>query len=290
MRYISKLSGHSGCTIWLCGANTGKSLFVRKICGDSSYNYRLEQQAIKQSKYSLFFKDNLKETEYDNVIYIPPVLNCGVLDGRFYFDMEFIVGETFGAYILNAEIQDLVKKYSIIFRAIKLISSTGDELISCPKNVDINEVFKCKLNNLIDRIDPIYIPLINDIISKDFSKLTPCACFGDLSLEKILVTNTGKLVFIDLLDSFFDHWVMDYSKLLFDVSSGWSNRTRKLNLNNKLRNLISLEILKDFIAKESKYIQDVSVEFSKIHALRILPYCDDQASKEIILNYLNRYL
>jgi 5-methylthioribose kinase len=106
-------------------------------------------------------------------------------------------------------------------------------------------------------------------------------CHGDLTLENVIYKD-GELYLIDFLDSFYDSWTQDFGKLIFDLESEWSYRHGPVDANARTRASIFKEaLLEELYAKP--YGKELAYEVYHValmHALRILPYTNDTATRK----------
>ena len=247
MKKINTLVGHSGCDIKLVSDNN--ILFVRKTSSGIKYNKRLESQCFKQKEFKSTF------------VFAPKVLDFGYKNELFYFDMEFIKGQSFNSIIRNQDLKVIVFYFDIILNFI------SENL----KNSSISN-FKPEIKNKLKSIQVKYnIPKI--IITNKASKLNSGYCHGDLTFENIIINN-NKVYLIDFLDSYVDSPIIDISKLKQDLILNWSNRFEKPSNLNLIKNQWLNNYLDSFLQKMNLSIEAVELQ-KKITLLRILPYTDD---------------
>ena len=260
---IKNLGGNSGCNVFLYDIDE-KTRFVHKVSSSKAYNKRLEIQCNKQQE-----SFNLHHNA-------PEVYSKGFdADGLFYFDMEYIHGKTLSQYIKNIPVSEINR----------IVDNIVDNIIQNKKNdcicKDVQKIFQDKITNLQSSITIEYSNL--DVISKsisilkkhDWSKFTRSQCHGDLTLENIIISS-GKLYFIDFLDSFYDSWLLDFGKIMQDVQVLWAYRFEKrITINTQIR----LHIFHDILIKKMDDISPqlkVEINYSLLlHLLRIYPYAKD---------------
>lgn len=270
---IKKLSGHSGCVIELRKKND--ELFIRKSAGSIEYNHRLKRQFIKQKKFNL---------EYAKT---PKILRYGKDKNVFYFDMEFINAITMAEYMHIIKVKEIVDFMKILFFSLKINESSI--------NPYADKIFRNKIKELslkICKTNHIIKEAICVLTNHDFSNIPQSHCCGDLTLENILIAPTGKIYVIDLLDSFYNSWMIDVAKLLQDIDIGWSYRNLQMDYNLNLRleiakqslieNILQLENGK-FLLKEIYYIL-------LLNLIRIYPYSSDQDTIEFLDNSVKKTL
>lgn len=266
------LGGHSGCQILLIEDDGGKT-FVRKISKDEDYNERLKVQSEKQAAIN------------GELFKTPAVLNQGYTEeGLYFFDMEYVQGITLAEYIKTVEIG---KVKGLVDSLVSSIIPKRP-ITSIPEcKSDVSKIFAEKLSGLRKTLSVHNNPVIDQSLTlleaHDWSKLTYSQCHGDMTLENIIVKN-DKLYFIDLLDSFYDSWVLDIGTLLQDVQVMWAYRFQEtVSMNTVLR----LIVFRDLLINEIKRVDPayvVEIYYSLLQKLiRIYPYTKD----ELTYHFLN---
>lgn len=254
---MKKLSGHSGCSVWLMD-NQGKP-FVRKQSGSLPYNMRLKRQFIKQRKFCL---SNIKT---------PAILGCGLNNGLFYFDMEFIQGVPMSQYMDNIKVGEIEHLISLLFHSLQIKKGK--------KYINADKIFKTKIASLEKMLDKNGV--IEKCLSKlkyfNFSSVPYSACCGDLTLENIILSPEGIYV-IDLLDSFYNSWMIDVAKLLQDVDLYWAYRDIQMSPVLK-KNLL---LVKNLLSRKIFRLENGPEKLLTIYhllllnLLRIYPYSVDE--------------
>jgi len=88
---------------------------------------------------------------------------------------------------------------------------------------------------------------------------------GDLSLENIIINNRS-IKFIDLSENFVNSYMLDISKILFDLISYWSFRNTNLKVD-----ILKINSMKNYLIKTfEKKLSDK--EFNDIKMLIILDF------------------
>lgn len=255
----TELGGHSGCRILLCEPEDGNP-FVRKISKDIDYNKRLINQKQKQ--------ENFKSSS----IKVPLVLADGYTNsGHYYFDMEYIHGNTLAEYIKSIEIS---KVGEVVRKIITGMSETSKDGV----------VEEERFTNKITELGGQLFALENDVVNKalgllkkhDWSLFSGSYCHGDLTLENIIIRNND-VYLIDFLDSFYDCWILDMGTLLQDAQLLWSYRHEEnLSINTIIRLMVFRDILIDEVKRVlgDEYIEIYYALLLKI--VRIYPYISDE--------------
>jgi len=79
---------------------------VRKISKDEKYNRSLEEQCCKQRDYKGKFALS------------PKVLNEGIIDGRYYFDMQYIRGNVLASSLIQCSTDSLSEIADLLINII----------------------------------------------------------------------------------------------------------------------------------------------------------------------------
>lgn len=247
MATINTLVGHSGCDVQLLTENN--LVFVRKTSSGLRYNKRLEKQCQKQRLFKSEF------------VSAPRVIDSGYKCGLFYFDMEFINGQSFNKLVKNSDFKSILYYFELI---LNFISENLKEssLVSFRKEIEQ----KLKSIRVGYNIPKITITEKASILNTGYSH-------GDLTFENILVKD-GKVFLIDFLDSYIDSPIIDLSKLKQDLILDWSNRFEYRDNLSLIKNQWLNKYLDDFVDRVGLSSEAVELQ-RKITFLRILPYTDN---------------
>lgn len=255
MQFIKKLNGNSGCDVSLYKHED--SFIVRKISPSVSYNSRLIVQCNRQDICNI------------DGVFSPKVYGSGYNDSLFYFDSEYIDGKTLNIVAQEKNPDDT---YLLINKILHGFSShsTG--------NID-NQI-KSKLFSLKEKCDFKYQYYIDFCFDFDWSLIPSTACHGDLTFENIIIKNND-IYLIDFLDVFASSYYIDLSKIMTDILFGWSWRKIK-----------DIPLVKNVILYDKIREKLTDLEFNAckrliiIHLLRIISYCNDDNTSELIDNSL----
>lgn len=265
--FIKHLTGHSGCKLSLYRKVDG--LFVRKISGDISYNKRLEYQCRKQSSFSKkgFFVPKVFDQGYDK-------------DGFFYFDMEFVNCQSMAKHFYTIRMGDIPSIIDFMFKSLPIREGKKVNSVSESISQKLFELQSKLLNSSPEVFDAIQI-----LKQHDFANVPHSDCHGDLTLENIMITESGKIYLIDLLDSFFDSWIVDVAKILQDIDLHWSYRSEKMDANLELHLLVAKEEIINRILQmpDGAHILNDVYHMLLLNVLRIFPYTKDEKT----VHYLN---
>jgi len=128
--------------------------------------------------------------------------------------------------------------------------------------------------------------LLETLLRMDIpDELAVTACHGDMTLENLVVTADNRIVFIDLLDTFFEHWLGDVAKLEQDLKAGWYMRKSPalpLGVVNYVRN--RLLDLSGRLWVEAPRLLSLLV---CVHLARILPYAKRAEDRAFVLGRLD---
>jgi hypothetical protein len=274
------MRGNSGCKLEIIQSNHA---IVRKISYDINYNKRLQSQMILQSNF------------HDKDIYTPSIFSSGYIDGKYYFDMEYINGNNLVYWLESADLDSIKKKINSI---LTQISSNEPLELKNKINYDINLIISDKFKTIektvvSEEFQNAIISCKDVILNFDYNSIPLSKCHGDLTLENILISEDDKIYFIDFLDSFVESWLIDISKLLQDSLLFWSLRLRlnKISYNHVIRlNSVSDSIFSYMHLNFDKYYVDLIFRLLLINVLRIIPYCKDLNTSQWIIESTNELL
>lgn len=258
--FVKTLVGYSGCGLQLYRTETAS--FVRKSAGSAAYTARLKAQCFKQMEFAAAH------------IHTPKVLCTGDVDGRFYFDMQFIQGGTLAERIACMSVLDVTE---IVGLVCKTLWAT-----QCQTVTDAPTIFMKKIEELQEfRHWPNFIADAFYLLREfDWRNVHRSSCHGDLTLENILVTPQKDVYFIDFLDSFYDSWMMDAAKLLQDLELGWSFRAQLPDAARSVRLLVAKEVLLKEIERAGGGAKALCTIYHLLllNVLRIYPYAQDEST------------
>lgn len=222
----------------------------------------------------------------------PEIIGCGTHDdGRFYFDMEFIVGLDGHRYLEKCAPAEL-RQFSTKL-AEHLTSLRGLPCIGHPSAYQ--SLFEACVFKLIE-IHHRHVGLSDDLAGrilnglqavKDLGITEQSFCHGDFTLENIVVNARGDLHFVDFLDSSFEHPVQDLIKLSQDTLGSWFRfRGRRISA-------AIISHLDEAFAVAAQSIcpayEDVRSVLQAWNFCRILPYISDASQKTFILNKIHTF-
>ncbi len=270
-RDLVPLSGFSGAHIGLL-RDAGGRTFVRKAAQEPHDSTRLRRQAERQS---------LLSAQIERCASVPAILRDGEAEGCYWFDMEYVIGRDGVTWLGHATISQFGNFAEAVTSVIERLAATPHTGAS----FDPAAAVRTKLLEIDTRCAGEYgatlAPLvaIADTLS---ATLSPTATHGDLTLENIMVDGTGQLWLIDTIDSPFDHYWVDLSKLFQDCEGRWFlHRGRSLPLGT------SWELRQRLMAAATR----LDARYPAFHHLllalnfaRILPYARSDQDRAFILD------
>jgi len=277
-----ELSGFSGAKVLLIREG-GSPAFIRKISGSPASNARLHAQAVKQKLTAGLLGDYATT---------PRVFGEGYEGGLYYFDMDYIHGQDGVTFLRTANFTAIARFTEKLCRSLERFAALQDtalqtspresalakcsDILAATPTADIQS--HRSIRQLMDVIKLVEMP----------TNVAATACHGDMTLENIVVTERGDIVFIDLLDTFFNHWAADIAKLDQDLKAGWYMRKSPalpLSVVSHVRK--SLSELREALCGGSPNFIAVLV---CVHLARILPYAKTAADRQFVLNRLDSLL
>lgn len=213
-RPVRALVGLSGARVALM-TKDDRTWFVRKTAVGAAQSARLRAQMAKQAAFAAVVGD---------VVRVPRILDAGERDGDFFFDMEFVRGVDGVSFLRRAsqaEVAALADRLRAYIEAIArqpptIETSRGLFEASYAKVCEVQRKTSAIADDTLARLFLALEPL-----RRVGAGLTPTACHGDLTLENLIVDDTGQVWLVDLLDAPFEHYWQDVVKLHQDLEGGW---------------------------------------------------------------------
>ena len=211
------LSGLSGAEVMLLRTRAG-SRIVRKMGRDAATNRVLQRQAVRQ---------RWLRTALEGEAEVPAVIAEGYVDGLYYFDMPFIPSRDAATFLATANFDDIHDFAERIESLMTRLSRTGPEADTW--RPPAKPAVTLKLDEIAARTEGRHtavmqslceaVAVIDSVVGK--SAEIPTAVHGDLTFENILVGPKGRIWLIDSIDSPFDHFWLDWSKLFQECEGRW---------------------------------------------------------------------
>lgn len=214
LREFYRLSGFSGAEVFR-GTRDGRNWFIRKVAASKELSPRLRLQAEKQRTFCLAMGD---------IIRAPKVLQTNEIEGRFYFDMEFVRGLDGVSYLRQASYHDVTRFADKIASYLKAASNTKSLLPSSSPALFVSLYSKlCEIQRKTQAMSPhtlVRLFMALDIVHS-MPLREPTLCHGDFSLKNLIIDDSGDIWGIDLLDAPFEHYWHDIAKLHQDLTGSW---------------------------------------------------------------------
>jgi thiamine kinase-like enzyme len=274
-----ELKGHSGCKIFLMYENEKKS-FVRKISKNIKFNKRLKKQCEKQILYKSQFA------------FTPKVLNEGDVGGLYFFDMEYVRGISLDTFVPTCSAQHIQNISEILINII--LENKKRKHITQDKKY----IFDKKIRSISDQLqeestkDPVKTTL-KVLSSHSWDNLEDTSCHGDFTLENIILSTEGNYYLIDFLDSFYESWIGDISKVMQDLLVGWSYRNnfskKDISENAKLKYILLSRQFANSIdtkIKNNKLWEDIYY-LLLLDLLRVIPYIVEKNTYDFVIKSLD---
>lgn len=252
--------GLSGCKLELIKNNT-----IRKYSSGIEYNQRLSLQVDKQVLFSNLILKNIDT---------PKIYDVN-RNGLYYFDMEYIHGESFYDYFMTSTIFDVEFIIQSLIEYFNFFSSNT-------RCINVQDQILSKLSSLRDKTNhKDYLSFLYSYVENKEMIVPKTFCHGDLTFANIIF-HKNRLFFIDFLDSYIDSFYCDLVKLKQELYYFWN-----LQVHNKM-NLRMVQIYKkiwDSLSfKYDKFIQTDEFEILDVmNILRIEPYLTND-NQRFILN------
>ena len=241
-KLIKKLKGHSGSTVALMQADD--NMFVRKI--------ENVQRNYERLTALLGYVDVPKIYHYDGTI----------------LDMEYIHGTDMRNYLLNNSTKELSE---FILNTLAMFES---------KSVDKD--YTNVYNEMLSWLEDGMFPFTKEELIDRLPKVLPKSVYhGDMTLENIIHSTSGRFYFIDAVTLKYDSWVFDVAKLRQDLECKWFLRRDPVMLDGKLMKLQDNILKKYPIARNDNLLI--------LMLLRVYLHCEkDSLEYDFIVKEINR--
>jgi aminoglycoside phosphotransferase len=278
-----ELLGFSGARVFLLTGD-GRHWFIRKSAKDASQSSRLRSQVAKQMAFGQIVGD---------VLQTPPVINEGEIDGRYYFDMEFVRGVDGVTFLRGASYSDVKKLASRLVEYLK-VAAFAAPLRESGRASLFDALFGklCEVQQATgaigcETLSRLFLQL--DRLRKQ-TELRETLCHGDLTLHNLIIGDRGEIWVFDLLDAPYEHYWQDIAKLHQDLSGGWF----------RLAQAPVAQCVLDYVGKRvldaAKLMHPA---YAEVHSLlvastfvRILPYATAAEQRQFIqerIDYFTRH-
>lgn len=259
-------TGLSGCKLELIEPSV-----IRKYSSNIQYNLRLKSQINKQKLFSNLILKNIDT---------PKIIQTSYQE-LYYFDMEYVSGQSFHEYFSTSNIDDINYVISSLFNYFDTLIKNKKYYKSDVSSKRILE----KINSLESSTNfKKHLSFLKKIVEGTNLHIPQTFCHGDLTFTNIIF-HKNRLYFIDFLDCFIDSFLIDLVKLKQDLFYFWS-------LENQNIQSIRIRQIYSFIWKsiQEKYIEYISTTEFKIldflNSLRLEPYLTDERQRLIMSKML----
>jgi len=237
---------------------------------------RLQKQIEKQ----ISFQARLAS----GAIRVPCIIHSVAQPDAFHADMEYIAARDFVQFLSEADRQQLDDFFVIITGFI-------EDNLQTARITDVSGPLQTKLTELADKGVPrVYLAAAQARCQQPI--LVPVGdCHGDLTLSNMLFKHQ-QLYLIDFLDCFVESPLQDIVKLRQDTLFGWSLALYQAEFNWP-RVQIALRYLDQRIAARFEcydWYREHYVLFQLVNLMRVLPYCAEARTTELITGGLEQML
>ncbi len=205
-------------------------------------------------------------------------------DGCFYFDMDYVAGESLANAVLSGRelhwdvIMPQIRRLLDCFRQDQPGSLHADVFRSKLENIAAQCHNRATTSPLLDRIDRI----VAGLQRMNWNDVPQSGCHGDLTLENIMLRHDGSVVFIDFDVPEQSSWHLDIGKLYQDVWGHWCLRQLALSEPGSV-DLVNAQVRLQQI--EAVFAEQIGSlvpggrarvqQLAAFHLLRTLPYASD---------------
>jgi tRNA A-37 threonylcarbamoyl transferase component Bud32 len=217
---------------------TNKPVKIKNFYGFSGTKVHLYEDTEKffVRKFDTNKRNIPRILSLKNILNLPKIYNIE----ENYYDMEYIHGLDLKNYLYVNNEEKLIK---FIIDSLNKLSEK-----SLPKNyTSIYEKYLNKIN-----FKNHFKFTKKDLIKKLPKVLPQTQYHGDFTLENLIFSN-NKFYFIDPLESEFDSYVFDFSKLRQDLDIYWLVRDNNQHLKEKL-DYIKIILSRKFKLMNNKYL------------------------------------
>jgi hypothetical protein len=275
------LSGLSGARVAMLRTRQG-NWFVRKASFDAVSSSAIKQQAQRQA----WLKAAVAGSAH-----VPDVIGDGEVGGLYYFDMPFIASRDAVSLLSTAGFNE-VKEFAdrvVELMACLATSVAGPETQRPPSTkavVDkLDDIALRTGDKFTSALDPIRRAALEIDALTSVLNSKPTATHGDLTFENILVSSKGELWLIDAIQSPFDHYWIDWSKLFQECEGRWhAQRGRPISTS------VTWWLRNRWLEAASRLASDYPSRHYLLLALtfaRILPYAQSEDDRDYLVEKIS---
>lgn len=265
-----RVKGNSG-----FGLELVDELTIRKSANGAQAK-RLKRQIEKQILFG--------NTGSSDRVRTPKIIRTSENANAFHADMEFVVAEDFVQFLSEADRYALDSFCSAVVDFI-----TGN--LASSRETEVSGEIRLKLEDLGKRGVPApYIKAAQNLCTGPVS-VPAGACHGDLTLSNILFKGRN-LYLLDFLDCYVESPIQDIVKLRQDTYFFWSLELYQAEFNWP-RIQIALHYLDqriDAAFRSYGWYERHYELFQFINLMRVLPYCSERKTADLITGALDRFL
>jgi hypothetical protein len=280
---VIPLSGLSGARVAVLRTSKG-SRFVRKASIDATSGEVLRRQAQRQ----LWLKAAVAGSAN-----VPDVIEEGEAGGSYYFDMPFIASRDAVSLLSTAafdEVKDFADRVVSLLECLAQTGAGPETQRPATKHAVVEKLDEIALRTegrFASVLEPIRLAAleIDALTSSQNSK--PTATHGDLTFENILVSSKGQLWLIDAIQSPFDHYWIDWSKLFQECEGLWhAHRGRPISTS------VTWWLRNRWLEAASRLASDYPSRHYLLLALtfaRILPYAVSESDRAYLAEKISAF-
>ena len=264
------LSGMSGARVVLM-TRDNRHWFVRKAAHNPSGSPRLRRQLAKQLAFGHAQNSRVRA---------PEILGHGEIEGRFYFDMQFVRGSDGVSYLRRANYEEVGVFADRLCGYLREIATRAPEATHASGSESLFDALYGKLcdvhrrTNILGGETMAQLFMALERLRSLSPALEPTACHGDLTLENLVIDEHGTFWLLDFLDAPYEHWWQDVTKLHQDLEGGWYWR-RQLPIATCVLDYVSRRVIEAATACDPRYPGQHALLLACTF-LRILPYARDE--------------
>jgi tRNA A-37 threonylcarbamoyl transferase component Bud32 len=267
------LSGHSGVDVTLL--ESSGSWVVRKSSRRPDQNDRLRRQGEKLAEAAA------------SGFPCPKVLDDGFREGLYYFDMEYIPGETLANAILTGRQVDWPQIIDqVLDRLIEFSKQESGIFSQSAFHEKLASIARACQKNITEPLTLLRIEkLTQQVADLKWDAVAISPCHGDLTFENIMIRQNGDLIFIDFDVPEHSSWMLDIGKMFQDMRGLWTlrhhiiSRRKGVSTPDASQARLTMEWLAELTLQRLETLRpgtgEMLDQFAVFHLLRTLPYSRD---------------
>jgi aminoglycoside phosphotransferase len=260
---------------------------VRKQARDPAQNGRLRAQAQKLAwAHAAGFR-------------CPAVRDEGVDEGIYWFDMDYIPGESLANGLVSGRAIDWPQIVGQVADALEQLRGGADTMLDplafAGKLADIQD--RCAGRDVLQPMSERIGRAIVALAARDWTGVPASHCHGDMKLENILLRPDGSLMFIDFDVPEQSSYALDIGKIYQDLAGQWFLRQQILRepgsidlLNARLSLARAASHFDAGLAAMLPGGRTRAAQFAAFHLMRTLPYATDGAVPGFVMGRVEALL